>query len=171
MNSSHGTSVRTHLNRREFFSSLSVAWIAFGAATSGLLGMVYRYFFPNVNFEPEMELIIPKSFQITNGVNEAFKASFGTWIVKSEGQIFALSTICTHLGCIPNWTPATQTFECPCHGSGYYESGINFKGPAPRPLERFAISHTPEGNIKIDKSKSFRQEKGQWDNPKSFILG
>ena len=160
---------KTQLNRREFFSSLTIAWIAFGAAASGLLGLIFRFLYPNVNFEPDMELVIPQSFEINDGVNEAFKKSFGTWIVKSEGQIFALSTICTHLGCIPNWTPATQTFECPCHGSGYYTSGINFKGPAPRPLERFQIERTATGDIKVDKSKTFRQEKGQWKNSKSFL--
>lgn len=157
------------INRREFFSALTVAWVAFGAATSGLLSLVFRYLYPNVNFEPDMELLIPASVEIADGVNEMYKSSFGTWIVKSEGQLFALSTICTHLGCIPNWTPATQTFECPCHGSGYYVSGINFKGPAPRPLERYQIVRTANGDIKVDKTKTYRQEKGQWSNPKSFL--
>ncbi len=163
------TETRQNLNRREFFNSLTVAWIAFGTAASGLLGLVFRYLYPNVNFEPDMELIIPKEFPLSDGVNEAFKKSFGTWIVKSEGKLFALSTICTHLGCIPNWTAATQTFECPCHGSGYYVSGVNFKGPAPRPLERYQITKTTAGDIKVDKTKVFRQEKGQWDHPKSFL--
>ncbi len=161
--------IKQHLNRREFFSYLSVAWIAFGAATSGALGLIFRYFYPNVNFEPDMELIIPKDIELSQGVNEMFKTTFGTWVVKTDDNVFALSTICTHLGCIPNWTPATQTFECPCHGSGYYMNGINFKGPAPRPLERYQITKTATGEILIDKTKVFRQEKGQWLNPKSFI--
>lgn len=169
MNTTTQQESRKHLNRREFFSSLTVAWIAFGAAASGLLSLIFRYLYPNVNFEPDMELVIPKEFQLGEGVNETFKKSFGTWLVKSEGKVFALSTICTHLGCIPNWTPATQTFECPCHGSGYYVNGINFKGPAPRPLERFQITRTAQGDIKVDKTKTFRQEKGQWTNPKSYL--
>jgi len=58
------------------------------------------------------------------GVNESFKKLYGIWIVKKDGVLFALSTICTHLGCIPNWTASSTTFECPCHGSGYYDSGV-----------------------------------------------
>jgi cytochrome b6-f complex iron-sulfur subunit len=48
-------------------------------------------------------------------------------------------------------------------------SGINFEGPAPRPLERYAISLTPEGKIKVDKTKVYRWEKGQWDHPNSYL--
>ena len=48
-------------------------------------------------------------------------------------------------------------------------NGINFEGPAPRPLERYKISLTPAGTIKVDKTKVYRWEKGQWDNPNSFI--
>ena len=76
-------------------------------------------------------------------VEERFKAQFGVWIVNTEynGQqeIFALKSVCTHLGCTPNWLEAEQKFKCPCHGSGFYKDGINFEGPAPRPLERYAI--------------------------------
>ncbi len=84
-------------------------------------------------------------------------------------MLFALSTICTHLGCIPNWTDSSSTFECPCHGSGYYDSGVNFKGPAPRPLERYEIKQNSDGTLLVNKSKIFRQEKGQWGLPGSEI--
>jgi cytochrome b6-f complex iron-sulfur subunit len=83
--------------------------------------------------------------------------------------IYALSTVCTHLGCTPNWLEAEQKFKCPCHGSGYYKSGINFEGPTPRPLERFAISLADDGQILVDKSRKFQYEKGEWDNPASFL--
>ena len=103
------------------------------------------------------------------GVDERWKNGYGVWIVKEEGRLFALSNICTHLGCIPNWLPAELKFKCPCHGSGYYTNGINFEGPAPRPLERYKISLTPEGSIKVDKTKVYRYEKGQWDHRDSYI--
>ena len=51
------------------------------------------------------------------------------------GGFYALFTICTHLGCTPNFLSAENKFKCPCHGSGFYKDGINFEGPAPRPLE------------------------------------
>ena len=84
-------------------------------------------------------------------------------------MIYALIAICTHLGCTPNWLSEEQKFKCPCHGSGYYKSGINFEGPTPRPLERAAISLASDGQILVDKNVMFRFEKGEWNNPGSFL--
>lgn len=160
---------KQQLNRREFFSFLTVGWVAFTAATAGLLSLAFRFSYPNVNFEPEMEFLAggPSEFEV--GVDERYKNGFGVWMVKQDGKLFALSNICTHLGCIPSWMPAEKKFKCPCHGSGYYMSGINFEGPAPRPLERYKVSLTPEGKIRVDKTKVYRYEKGEWNNPNSFI--
>ena len=160
---------KTSLNRREFFSYVTVGWVAFTAAVAGFLGLAFRFSFPNVNFEPEMDFLAGHPQDYDQGVDERWKKKYGVWMVKMEGQLFALSNICTHLGCIPNWLPAEKKFKCPCHGSGYYQSGINFEGPAPRPLERYKIALNAEGIIKIDKTKVFRQEKGQWENTDSFL--
>ncbi|MCB0418216.1 MAG: hypothetical protein KDD39_11225, partial [Bdellovibrionales bacterium] len=59
--------------------------------------------------------------------------------------------------------------KCPCHGSGFYKTGINFEGPAPRPLERFKIGLSEDGQIFVDKNKKYQQEKGEWDDPDSFL--
>jgi cytochrome b6-f complex iron-sulfur subunit len=160
---------KQNLNRREFFSWLTAAWLMFTAASAGLLGLALRFSYPNVNFEPEMDFIAGRPEDYEEGVDERWKNGFGVWMIKQEGKLVALSNICTHLGCVPNWLPAELKFKCPCHGSGYYVSGINFEGPAPRPLERFKITLTPEGNVKVDKTKIYRYEKGQWDHPDSFI--
>ena len=160
---------RRQLNRREFFSFLSVGWIAFTAACAGLLSLVFRYTYPNVNFEPQMEFIAGKPEDYEEGVDTRWKGKFGVWIVRLENKLVALSNICTHLGCIPNWQPADRKFKCPCHGSGYYMNGINFEGPAPRPLERFEVKLTPKGEVRVNKTKVYRYEKGQWDNPNSYI--
>jgi cytochrome b6-f complex iron-sulfur subunit len=57
-------------------------------------------------------------------------------------------------GLYPNWLQAEQKFKCPCHGSGYYITGVNFEGPAPRPLSGFHIILTDDGLIQIDESDS-----------------
>jgi cytochrome b6-f complex iron-sulfur subunit len=90
---------------------------------------------------------------------------------KYNGQdvIFALQSICTHLGCPPNWLAGEQKFKCPCHGSGFYISGINFEGPAPRPLERFKVTVADDGQILVDKSQKFQEELAQWSDPDSFL--
>ena len=160
---------KTSLNRREFFSYLTVGWVTFTAACAGLLGLAFRFSYPNVVFEPELDFVAGETGDYAEGVDERWKEVYGVWIVRLEGQLFALSNICTHLGCIPNWLPAERKFKCPCHGSGFYATGINFEGPAPRPLERFKIGITAEGKIKVDKTKIYRQEKGQWSHPDSFI--
>jgi cytochrome b6-f complex iron-sulfur subunit len=157
------------LNRREFFSYLTVGWVMFTAAVGGMLSLAFRFTYPNVNFEPEMEFVAGTPNDYPTGVDERWKNSYGVWMVKQEGKLTALSNICTHLGCIPNWLPAELKFKCPCHGSGYYMSGINFEGPTPRPLERFKVGLQPDGKIKVDKTKIYRWEKGEWDNPESFL--
>lgn len=156
-------------NRREFFGFLGTAWVAFTAAAGGLLSLCFRFTYPNVNFEPEMEFLAGRPEDYEAGVDERWKNGYGVWMVKDSGKLAALSNICTHLGCIPTWMPGDLKFKCPCHGSGFYMSGINFEGPAPRPLERYKITLTPEGVIKVDKTKVFRYEKGQWDHPEAFL--
>lgn len=157
------------LNRREFFSYLTVGWVMFTAAVAGLASLAFRYSYPNVTFDPEMEFLAGTPADYAAGVDERWKNSYGVWMVNYEGKLVALSNICTHLGCIPTWLPAELKFKCPCHGSGYYMSGINFEGPAPRPLERYKISLQADGKIKVDKTKIYRQEKGEWDNPDAFL--
>jgi len=158
------------LTRRSFFSWLSIGWIAFVAATGGFFTMMLRFFFPNVLFEPVQTFRagIPDDYQVGE-VDLRWKAKFATWIVRNDEGIYALSTTCTHLGCTPNWLSAEQKFKCPCHGSGFRKTGINFEGPAPRPLERFRIALADDGQIIIDKTKKYQQEKGQWADPEAFL--
>ncbi len=146
------------------------------ATTFGLwtLGLA-RFMFPNILTEPPSQFKIgfPADFPPGEVVTK-FKAQFGIWVVNGEyngeREIYALSTVCTHLGCTPNWLEAEQKFKCPCHGSGFYKDGINFEGPAPRPLERYAIALADDGQLAVDKSKKFQQEKGEWESPDSFVI-
>jgi cytochrome b6-f complex iron-sulfur subunit len=133
-----------------------------------------RFMFPNVLIEPPSKFKVGFPSDFAPGVvEEKFKAQFGVWVVKGEYQgqpeIYALRTVCTHLGCTPNWLEAEQKFKCPCHGSGFYKDGINFEGPAPRPLERYSIRLADDGQLEIDKSKMFQEEMGQWKDPASFV--
>ena len=98
-----------------------------------------------------------------------FKKEFSVWIVRNEIGMYALSTVCTHLGCTPNWLDTERKFKCPCHGSGLRPTGINFEGPAPRPLERFKIYLADDGQIIVDKTKNFKFEKGEWERTESFL--
>src|SRR5262245_1653282 len=155
--------------RREFLSWMKLAWAAFTASMLAAGTATARFMFPNVLFEPPptFKAGFPNEIQIGQ-VDERFK-SRGVWLVRDQLGIYALSTVCTHLGCTPNWLEAEQKFKCPCHGSGYYKTGVNFEGPTPRPLERFAITLADDGQIVVDKSQKYQQEKGEWSNPLAFL--
>lgn len=158
------------MDRRRFISWFGLGWLSFGAATAGAASILMRFLFPNVVFEPatSFKAGFPSEYEIGK-VDERWKEKFGVWMVRVAEGIYALSTTCTHLGCTPNWLGTENKFKCPCHGSGFYKTGINFEGPAPRPLERYRISLAEDGQILVDKSKKFQQEKGEWNNPESFL--
>jgi len=166
-------------DRRGFLEIALGSFMAMGftalSVTGGLFSLgLARFFFPNVLAEP------PSRFKVgfkegfpTGKVETKYVAQYGVWVVNSEfqgqQQIYALKTVCTHLGCTPNWLEAEQKFKCPCHGSGFYKDGVNFEGPAPRPLERYAIRIADDGQVEIDKSRAFQEELGQWADPDSFV--
>jgi len=150
-------------------SWFTVAWVAMAATLGGWTLGTLRFLFPNVLSEPPSKFKVGFPDQYEEGkVVDRFKDQ-NAWVVKYQGKIYALSTTCTHLGCTPNWLESATKFKCPCHGSGFYITGVNFEGPAPRPLERWAISIGDDGQIVVDKSKKFQKELGQWDNPESFL--
>ena len=167
--SSTSSNTSGDMDRRSFIKWSLIGWGAFIASVGGYSSMVVRFLFPNVLFEPIQTFHAGTPDQYEMGVSERFKEKYGVWIVRDSETIYALSTVCTHLGCTPNFLAADAKFKCPCHGSGFYTTGINFEGPAPRPLERFKIVLSDEGEILVDKTKKFQQEKGEWSDPESFI--
>ena len=155
--------LRGEVRRRGLLSVLGLGWAAFAGASAAGLGAMVRFMMPTVLFEPPQEFKIgyPVDFAV-GAVDERFKASYGVWIVREVEGFYALSTVCTHLGCTPNWLSADEKFKCPCHGSGFIKTGINVEGPAPRPLERYKITLAEDGQILIDKNFKYQEEKGQW---------
>ena len=124
-----------------------------------------RFLFPRVLFEH------PSAFNIgfvddfkageefdSHGavqVYERWKEKHSVWIVKEKNRLYALHAKCTHLGCTPNWSADDRVFKCPCHGSQFHSTGVNFAGPATRPLDRFRISFGEGGEIIVDKSRIY----------------
>lgn len=152
-----------------FLTWFGIAWVTMSASLMGMLLGTVRFLFPNVLSEPPNKFKVGFPDQFEDGkVVDRFKDQ-GTWVVRYNGIIYALSTTCTHLGCTPNWLEREGKFKCPCHGSGFKITGVNFEGPAPRPLERWAVGIGDDGQIIVDKSMKFQKELGQWDYPESFI--
>ncbi|MEY3228693.1 MAG: ubiquinol-cytochrome c reductase iron-sulfur subunit, partial [Planctomyces sp.] len=155
-------------------SPLVVAWGSFSAAAAASGLALARFMMPNVLVEPPTKFKIgPPTDYAPGTVSTKWQAQFNIWVVNSDvdgvRSIYALSTVCTHLGCTPNWLEGEQKFKCPCHGSGFYKSGINFEGPAPRPLERVGLRLAEDGMLEVDKSVKFQRELGQWTNSSSFV--
>lgn len=69
-------------------------------------------------------------------------------LFRDEGGVFAISLVCTHLGCIVR--PEADGFHCPCHGSRFAPDGHVVRGPAPKPLEWYEVSRAGAGTYIVD---------------------
>ncbi len=177
---SPGTPASAPIARRPFLWGVTgiivAGWGAFAFGIGTQLAACARFMFPNVLAEPPLTVKVGMASRFEKEqVNDTWKAEWGFWIVRStaydgEDKIYAIQSVCTHLGCPPNWLAAEAKFKCPCHGSGFYISGVNFEGPAPRPLERFKVAVNDAGEIVVDKSQKFQEELKQWSDADSFIV-
>jgi len=155
-------------SRRDVFGRFG--WAIFGGFSGLTVLAVLRSAFPRVLFQPptSFKAGLPTDFTV-GSVSDKFTKDQRVWIIRNDEGLYALFAKCTHLGCTPRWLVAENKFKCPCHGSGFYMSGINFEGPAPRPLERLRITRAEDGQIVIDKAVKYLFEKGQWDKPGAFL--
>jgi cytochrome b6-f complex iron-sulfur subunit len=155
---------------------MGLAWGAFSAASAAALAATGRFMFPNVLNEPPQQFKVGFPNEYGIGVDERWKEKYGIWLVRTTEDIeqhasgfYVLIVTCTHLGCTPNYLAAESKFKCPCHGSGFRLTGVNFEGPAPRPLERARVALADDGQILVDKSRHFQRELGQWADPDAFL--
>jgi cytochrome b6-f complex iron-sulfur subunit len=141
---------------------------------AGSCAATLRFFFPRVLFESPARFTIGKPDDYSPGkIDTSQKDTRRISIVRNEdGSFYCLSMVCTHLGCTSNWKPSEGIFYCPCHGSKFDKSGINFAGPAPRPLDRFKIDLTLDGQLVVDKNviyKGFPGENSDALYPQSIL--
>ena len=126
-----------------------------------------RFFFPRVLFEPKTSFKIGRVTDFGIGVTTKFQSTSRIWVVRDATSIYVILAICTHLGCTPDWKESENKFKCPCHGSGYDVEGVNFEGPAPRPMDRCELTLDPEGEIIVNKAKVFGPLK--WKEKGAFL--
>jgi cytochrome b6-f complex iron-sulfur subunit len=142
----------------------------------GFLGtnllMFLRYFFPRVLYEPKTVFTIGYPSDFGFGVETKFQNDDRIWVVRNAERLFVIFARCTHLGCTPDWKASENKFKCPCHGSGYDSEGINFEGPAPRPMDRAKIELNAEGQILVDTSVLYEWPKGgqsHFNDPGAYL--
>ena len=150
-----------------------IGWGSFASFFGGLtLGSV-RFLFPRILYEPASRFLAGKPEDYYVGpkgyvVSIRMKKAQRVWMIRNAEGMYALISICTHLGCTPIWTPAEERFKCPCHGSNFLLDGQNVAGPAPVPLFRAAIDLDLAGNLVVDKSQQENQP-GKRDKPPFFL--
>ena len=157
-------------DRRLFLRRLGL-----GALLAGLAGQVLaavRALIPNVLYEP------PQTFKV--GLPQAFAEGVTyledhrLFIGRDQLGLYAISAVCTHLGCTVKMmnldqpetvqiggrlTQVGQEFHCPCHGSKYYGDGTNYAGPAPRPLDWYRLDVSPDdGQIVVYSSNTVHHD-------------
>lgn len=158
------------ITRRGFLWSAT----ALLAATLGSTAMAtMRFIFPNTLNEPTKMRKVGFPEGYTPGISERFLKDFGVFIVHEKERMYAISAVCTHLGCTVSWLAGNNQFNCPCHGSKFYQNGINFAGPAPRSLDRVKITRADDGQILLDKSRLFIRDvdkgKDEWEEDGAYL--
>jgi cytochrome b6-f complex iron-sulfur subunit len=138
-----------------------LVWSAVGAFLATWLLAFFRFFLPRTLFEPNTVFKIGYATDYALGVDTKFQQKYRIWVDRTPDRLFVIYARCTHLGCTPDWKPSENKFKCPCHGSGYDSEGINFEGPAPRPMDRAHLEKAADGQIQVDVSKLYSWPKGQ----------
>jgi cytochrome b6-f complex iron-sulfur subunit len=148
--------------RRNFLARLAAALIGAGAIVTGW--PFVRSLMPNVLYEPPKRFKIGFPDRVQQGVT--FLDEHRLYLFRDGGSLFAISGVCTHLGCTVKFAAFERkqeqevrslTFEsfgefhCPCHGSKFHGEGTNFAGPAPRPLKWHPLEIAlDDGQLTVD---------------------
>jgi cytochrome b6-f complex iron-sulfur subunit len=149
-----------------------IVWASVAGFLATSFLMFVRFFLPRAIFEPSTVFRIGFPTDYGLGVDTKWQQQHRIWVDKTSDRLFVIYARCTHLGCTPDWKASENKFKCPCHGSGYDSEGINFEGPAPRPMDRAHVELDAEGQIVVDTNKLYMKPKGetgQFDEPGSYI--
>jgi cytochrome b6-f complex iron-sulfur subunit len=147
-------------------------WTSVGGFLATCFMMFLRFFLPRTIFEPSTVFRVGYPSDFGFGVDTKFQQQYRIWVVRNAERLFVIYARCTHLGCTPDWKPSENKFKCPCHGSGYTSEGVNFEGPAPRPMDRAHVELDPTGQIVVDTSRLYewpKGEKGHFDDQGAFL--
>ena len=165
------------MSRRSFLAM--AGWLGFLGATGIALYQSVKFLYPNATYEdpPAFKADPPSAYPPGSTTVLIDKRVV---INHDDNGFYAISLICTHLGCTPRYfpdvtsdlvaagtsiskdpdtgqqatkaNPALPGFKCPCHGSRYFRDAVNFFGPAPRPMDRVHMQVARDGKLFIDRS-------------------
>jgi cytochrome b6-f complex iron-sulfur subunit len=135
------------ITRRHFFQATGAA--ACAVAAGGAVVLSADFLRPRALFEPPTRFTAgpPEAIAIGEVVtNEIYHA----YVIHAADGFRALSSVCTHLGCVTRHQPGSNIIACPCHGSRFSLDGEVLAGPAPRPLPSLQMALSAKGEIEVD---------------------
>jgi len=152
---------REALSRREFFAKAGNTAVA--ATLVGGSIVTWKYLWPNVVLEPPSRFRAGSIQEIPPG-SVVFNPEYRVFVFRAkEGYVWAVSAVCTHLGCTTQWKPdgvpghPEGIIACPCHGSRFTKTGEVIRGPAPRDLDRFRIK-VEDSELVVDTSETVSED-------------
>jgi cytochrome b6-f complex iron-sulfur subunit len=149
-----------------------IVWASIAGFLATSFLMFVRFFLPRSIFEPSSIFRVGFPGDYALGVDTKYQQQYRIWVTKTSDRLFVIYARCTHLGCTPDWKSSENKFKCPCHGSGYDSEGINFEGPAPRPMDRAHVELDAEGQIVVNVGRLYDWPKGgtnKFDEPGAYI--
>jgi cytochrome b6-f complex iron-sulfur subunit len=141
------------LKRRSF------AWLGLSAFFAAIGACTGRFFFNRTYLEPRTTFKIGRPDEFGFGVDDRLQDKYRIWVCRDAEKLFVIYARCTHLGCTPNWVQSAGKFKCPCHGSGFDSGGVNFEGPAPRPMDRAHVELAPDGQIVVNVDRLYKVDR------------
>ena len=140
---SSGSGIRFKLRRRDF--------LKVGLAMSGLLVVEMMRRFLSYQEAPAVatRAVLNEPVFYTPGSVTPIPQVRG-WLVKDKDGFYAVSSICSHLGCLVKHNDLQGFFECPCHGSQFRLDGSVITGPAVKPLRHVEVSLSPNNQLIIN---------------------
>lgn len=150
------------ITRRQF---LAIGWTLAGLRAAGeVSGAILSFMYPRLEAGSFGDKIpIDSLADVTKALpdpqakpDETYKRRGRFYLTRTEDGVLALYRKCVHLGCVVPWNDAEDIFHCVCHGSKYNRKGEVLAGPAPRPLNYFAISEEGDALV-VDTSTPLKR--------------
>ncbi len=149
---SNETQDKNGTSRRGFLGLATITAVLLSSITA--LAGALRLFKPNVYYEESRQFKIGTPANYPVGLAKKIEDK-SVFIFSEIDGLYAISAICTHLGCIVS--QSETGFQCPCHGSKYDPDGRVIAGPAPRPLPWFEITERVDGSLMVDAAKEVKR--------------
>ncbi len=142
-----GTAHRAALTRRGFCQAAGLS--ACAMASIGAAAVTTEFLRPRVLFEPATAFVVGPPDALEVGAVFDFPQHHA-FVLRLADGFRALSSVCTHLGCITRYQPDANQIACPCHGSRFALDGEVLAGPAPRPLRWLQMFLSDKGLVMVD---------------------